>query len=103
VQSFYRTKGFDTKRNDDLQNLGRAVKRQVQSDNFDPSTYQNFFEEYNSTGGSPEKFNQWMHTQTLGASESTILKMYDSNNSRSGRYLQRNMGYEIDSYLDPSL
>jgi hypothetical protein len=102
VQSFYRTKGFDTKRSDRLQDLGRGVKRMVQADQYDSQVYENFFEDYASGGGSPEKFNQWMHSQSLGASESSILKLYESNNTASGRYLQKQLGYDIDNYINPT-
>lgn len=101
VQAFYRTKGFDTKRNDRLQDLGRGVKRMVQADQYDSQVYDQFFSDYTSNGGSPEKYNQWMHSQALGATESSILKMYESNNSTSGRYLQKQLGYDIDNYINP--
>jgi hypothetical protein len=99
VQSFYRTKGFDTIRNDKLQDLGRGAKRMIQSGDYDPDTYNDFFTEYASKGGRPEQFNKWMHQQALGATESTIQQLYKQNNSASGRYLQDIMGNDIDSYI----
>ncbi len=103
VQSFYRTKGFDTVRNDRLQNLGRSAKRMIQSGEYDEQTYNNFFETYATNGGSPEKFGQWLHTQALGASESVIQKLYKSNSSPSGRYLQNILGNDIGGYINTAL
>ena len=103
VQAFYRTKGYDTKRADDLENLGRSAKLMIQSGNYEEDTYMNFFTDYAGKGGKPEKFNQWMHTQSMGASESTILNLYKSNDSRSGKYLQSMMGNDIGDYIDPQL
>ena len=101
VQSFYRTKGYDTARNDKMQDLGRAAKRMIQADQYDSQVYNQFFEDYSTNGGSPEKFDQWMHSQALGATESSILKLYESNNSTSGRYLQKQLGYDLDNYINP--
>lgn len=103
VQSFYRTKGYDAKRTEEIQDLGRGVKRMIQADQYDNETYTGFMQEYTARGGRAEKFNQWMHSQAIGASESSILKMYNSNDSTSGRYMQEVMGYDIDAYINPNL
>jgi len=103
VQSFYRTQGFDSLRTDKITDLGRGAKRMIQSGNYDKDTYMNFMDSYTTSGGKPEKFNQWLHTQSLGATESTIQQLYESNDSASGRYLQKIMGNDVGNYIDGNL
>jgi len=75
----------------------------IQSGNYDKDTYMNFMDSYTTSGGKPEKFNQWLHTQSLGATESTIQQLYESNDSASGRYLQKIMGNDVGNYIDGNL
>ncbi len=100
IQSFYRTKGHESSRRDKINQLGVSAKKMIRADAWNGDVYDNFFNDYTAQGGNIDQFQKWTHDQAMGATESTINKLYERNNSPSGRYLQKVMGGEIEEYLD---
>lgn len=100
INTFYRAKSYDTFRRDRVNKLGRRAKAMIRAGEWDASTYDNFIREYQDNGGTQEYFSQWLHDQAMGATESTISKMYEANDKPSGRYMQRLLGAEIEDYID---
>ena len=62
-------------------------------------------QEYASAGGKQDYFNRWMHDRRMAATESTLQKLYEQNDSYTGRYYQRimgaDMGQSYNSVLNP--
>lgn len=100
TQAFYRAKGYETARNERIQDIGYNAKKMIRSGDWDAEVYTKFMDDYVDAGGRQEYFNKWMHNQAMSATDSQISEMYKANESPSGRYMQRLLGGNIEEYLD---
>jgi hypothetical protein len=102
VQGYYRAKGYDTYRREQLNDIGAATKAMVQSGNWDGEAYRDTFESYAQVGGTIDYYDKWVHSQYMGATNSIIDDMYQSHNSSSGRYMQNLLGADIRASINPT-
>jgi hypothetical protein len=101
VQNFYRLKQYESVRQERVNSMGQAVKDMIRGGTWDNEEYSKFYRKYTEQGGSPDYFSRWVTNQAMGANQSQIHKLYRNHNSSEGRYLQRIMGSDIESYIDP--
>jgi hypothetical protein len=101
VQNFYRLKQYESVRQERINSMGQTVKDMIRGGTWDNEEYSKFHRKYTEQGGSADYFTRWVTNQAMGANQSQIHKLYRNNNSSEGRYLQRIMGSDIESYIDP--
>lgn len=101
IQGYYRAKGYETYRQEQLRSLGESVKSRVQAGEFVGDAYMETMTKYTKLGGNIDSFDRWSHNQFMGATESSIMSMYKSNTSPTGRYLQNLMGGDISQVINP--
>lgn len=101
IQGYYRAKGYETYRQEQLQSLGKEVKSRIQAGEYVGDAYMDTMHRYTKAGGNIDSFDGWSHNQFMGATQSSILDMYKSNTSPTGRYLQNLMGGDIGQVINP--
>lgn len=99
VQAFYRGKGYESARQNSVNQLGRNARVTTRGEGWDGDTYQHFMRQYAKSGGDIQNFDKWAHRQAMSATQSQIYDMANRNDSAQGRYLQRIMGGEVDQYI----
>ena len=99
VQTYYRTKAYQSYRQEKVNQIGRNVRTQFRSGEFDSGAYRSFMQGYAEQGGTVDGYDQWIHSQAVGATESQIYGMYNENMSPEGRYMQRVLGADIPDFL----
>lgn len=100
VQSYYRAKGYDTYRREQMNAIGIRTKSMIRSGEYDAEAHAETFERYAELGGNAENYQSWMHGQYMGATTSIIENMRTTHNSPSGRYLQNLMGTQSETGID---
>lgn len=100
VQGYYRAKGYQTYRRQQLNQLGTQVKTMVRGGEWNANTYDGFFKRYTQNGGSADQYQKWLQRQASAATQSNIYEMYQSNSSLEGQYLQRILGTDASAFID---
>lgn len=102
TQHYYRAKGYDTWRREQLNHIGSNVKAMIRAGEFDGETYNEVFEGYAKRGGRADYYQRWIHDQYMGATSSQINEMRLRHDSISGKYLQNLMGSEVETTINPT-
>ncbi len=100
TQHYYRAKGYDTYRREQINGLGVRTKEMMRAGQWDDRTYRDMFQKYADLGGKADYFSRWAHDQYMGATNSQITQMRNVHDSPSGKYLQRLMGANISPNVE---
>lgn len=100
TNQYYSAMKYRTQRYDRMDKLGRTLRDIIRSNNGElvNDAYMHFLEEYVSIGGNQEDFGRWIQNQIVGANDSIINKLRNSNNSPEGRYLQSVLGADVSEF-----
>ena len=99
MDAYYRNLQYKAYDFEQKQSLGRAVKDTMYSGRY-PTEDQvtKFMQEYNRTGGSPQSFNRWMHTEFKHATQSQMNVLKAHVNSPAGRNQATMMGADTGDF-----